>query len=135
MTTLNVTIQLSEGDRAKLDAILGALERLAGSPIKAAEPAQVAPEPVKSEPAVPTPAPAEPAPAPVEKEAPAPAPKQTETAPEVTTAELQSKVVQLVSAGKKEATRAIVQEYAKSVGEIPADKRAEVLERLNALEG
>ena len=96
MTNLNVTIQLSEGDRAKLDAILAALQNLATPSIREAEPTQVVPEPVKPEPVAT--APVEPSPAPVEKGAPAPAPKQTETAPEVTTAELQSKVVQLVSA-------------------------------------
>lgn len=140
---INVTIELCKEDRARLDNILDALNGLAvthriEAPASAAvekmaqqisaeekeaaffgEPKQEAPAPEKQP---------EPAPAPQE-------PAKTEAAPEVTTAELQSKVVQLVGAGKKDEARTIVQEYAKSVSEVPADKRAEVLARLNALEG
>lgn len=139
MNNINVTIELCAEDRARLDNILGALQGLtvtpcieadAAAPIKALP--QEAPAPVQPEQAIPKPV--EPA-AQIPAEPVAPAPEKTEEAPEVTTAELQSKVVQLVGAGKKDATRAIVLEYAKSVGEIPAEKRAEVLGRLKALEG
>lgn len=142
--TIKLTIVLSDEDRARLDALREAIEALAGAPrpepelAKAPAPKQEAPAP--QEPA----APAEDAPAPekqpeaptLEKQPePTPAPQEPEAAPEVTTAELQSKVVQLVGAGKKDEARAIVQEYAKSVSEVPADKRAEVFKRLSALEG
>jgi len=66
---------------------------------------------------------------PEEKAAPEPA------APEVTVADLQAKVVQLVNAGKKTETREIILKYAPNVGSIPEDKRAEVLGLLNGLEG
>lgn len=131
----NITIELCAEDRARFDNILEALQALGGKApvvnteeVKATEKAAEPAESPKEQPKQATP-----------KEVQAEAPKAQETpktsAPEVTTAELQSKVVQLVSAGKKDATRSIIQEYAKSVGEIPAEKRAEVLERLNALEG
>lgn len=138
----NIIIELSAEDRARLDKLTEAIKGLTVAPCIEAEavaPIQpTAQESTKQEaPAstTPEPAPAEPsAPAtPVEK--PAPEPKKAEAAPEVTAAELQSKVVKLVSAGKKAETRAIVMEYANSVSEIPAEKRAEVLERLTALEG
>lgn len=131
MNNINVTIELCAEDRARLDNILEALRGAAVVPCVEAEKvantekaAKVAPAPAEA--------------APVETVTPEPAkeePKQAETVPEVTAAELQSKVVQLVGAGKKNEARAIVTEYAKSVSEIPAEKRAEVLKRLNALEG
>jgi len=119
-----ITIELCEEDRARLDNILEALKGLAVTPCVTVETpeAPAAPEPVQPEPVAQTPA-------------AAPEPPKAEEVPEVTAAELQSKVVQLVGAGKKEAARAIVTEYAKCVGEIPAEKRAEVLKRLNELEG
>jgi len=129
-----ITIELCAEDRARLDNILETLKSMATVPCvtvgelagneQTTPETPAAPEPVKAEPVAQAPAAPE-----------APEPVGAETAPEVTAAELQSKVVQLVSAGKKDATRAVIMEYAKSVGEIPADKRAEVLERLNALEG
>lgn len=146
----NITIELCAEDRKRLDNILEALKCVtvalcdeAGKP-KATNSVKSAAKGLKAvaekaEQAAATVAQPEP-----ETPAEQPEPKQPETTPEptpaadvpeVTTAELQSKVVQLVGAGKKDAARAIVMEYAKSVGEIPADKRAEVLERLNALEG
>lgn len=128
---INVTIELCAEDRARLDNILEALRGAAVVPCVEAEKVTNTEKAAKI-----APAPAEPAP--VETATPEPAkeePKQAETVPEVTAAELQSKVVQLVGAGKKNEARAIVTEYAKSVSEIPAEKRAEVLKRLNALEG
>ena len=131
-----ITFELCAEDRARLDNIIKALQGLTITAIKNEQAAADAVAPVetkKAEPKQEAPAPAKEEPAEQPKAA-APEPK-TEAVPEVSAAELQSKVVQLVSAGKKTETRAIVMEYAKSVGEIPADKRAEVLERLKALEG
>ena len=139
MNNINVIVELCAEDRARLDNILEALKGTAGHTCSCASAAATV-KPSPQEPAKkeqPTPAAAEPV-----KEAAAepvktaePEPEKAETVPEVTASELQSKVVQLVNAGKKDAARAIVTEYAKSVGEIPAEKRAEVLKRLNALEG
>ena len=56
-------------------------------------------------------------------------------APAVTVDDIRSKVLALTAAGKKEELKAIVKEYAPKVSEIPADKLAEVLDKLNALEG
>lgn len=56
-------------------------------------------------------------------------------APVVTRAEVQQKVVALCAAGKKEKVRAVMNAYAAKVSGIPEDKLAEVLEKLNALEG
>lgn len=143
MTT--ITIELCAEDRARLDNILEALQQrplegagkapsattkaATASTQKAAaeKPAQEAPTPAADAPGLPS------APEPVE--APKPEPAKAEPVREVTTAELQNKVVQLVRAGKKDESRSIVTEYADSVSAIPEDKRAEVLERLNALEG
>lgn len=130
-----ITIELCAEDRARLDNILEALQAHGGKApsvnTEAVATTEKAAEPAESHKEQPKPA--------TPKEAQAEEPKAQEApktdAPEVTTAELQSKVVQLVSAGKKDATRAIIQEYAKSVSEIPAEKRAEVFARLKELEG
>lgn len=53
----------------------------------------------------------------------------------ITLADIQKKVVGLSTAGKKDAVKAIVQEYAPKVSAIPEDKFAEVLEKLAGLEG
>ena len=130
-----ITIELCAEDRARLDNIFTALEGVLGhSHTKeiAEAPKAETPKPAAPEPAAPEmPEPRGEA-KPQETAAPEPAPAE---APKVSTEELQSKVVQLVRAGKKDEARAIVTEYAKSVSEIPADKRAEVLSRLTALEG
>ena len=141
MSNINVTIELCAEDRARLDNLTKALENLAPvkpshdlalAPVKKEETKKEAPK--KEEPKQESPAPVEPT---AEEPAPAPEPEKPAAAPfpEVTTAELQSKVVKLVSAGKKDEARSIVMEYAKSVSDIPAEKRAEVMERLSALEG
>ena len=152
ITIPTITIQLCKEDRARLDGILEALKNMAAAPVieiaEAVAPLEPIPQETTTEPEAPAQpkpqmvaqAPAEqpiaPEPTPTPAPAPAPAPAAPKAdAPEVSVAELQSKVVQLVRAGKKDETRAIVMEYAASVGEIPAEKRAEVLERLNALEG
>ena len=49
--------------------------------------------------------------------------------------DVQKKVVELAAAGKKSQVREIVNEYAARVSAIPADKVAEVWDRLTALEG
>lgn len=152
MNNITLTIELCQEDRARLDNILAALEGQAVAPSIEAEP-----EPKKQEAQnsagtpqnsagtpqeAPAPAPAEELPfepEPKKQEAPAPAPEPkpapAPAAPEVDTATLQSKVVQLVNSGKRDEAKAIILEYASCVSQVPAEKRAEVLARLNKLEG
>lgn len=122
MSNLTLKIELSEEDRARLDGILEAIKTGA---IKAN--ADV-PEDIEAPELLVDPQ-TEPAP-----EEPVPETAQNGSDDQVvTTGQLQSKVVQLISAGKKEEVKAIVTSYAKCVSDIPGDKRAEVLTRLEAL--
>ena len=83
------------------------------------------------------------APEPIAEEDPAPEPEvsaEPQTAgeralPAVKLADVQKKVVDLSTAGKKDAVKAVVQAYAPRVSAIPEDKLAEVLAKLNELEG
>ncbi len=58
-----------------------------------------------------------------------------EEAPQVSKADIQKKVVELSSAGKKDQVREIVKAYADKVSTIPEDKLGEVWQKLTALEG
>lgn len=142
----NITIELCAEDRARIDNLTAALEKFHDvvtiklTPEKTQRMADLAeqagetlkPEPVAEAPkAEPTPEPAAEAPKVEEPKAEPTA----EPAKEVTVEELRAKVMQLINAGKKDATRAIITSYAPNVTEIPADKRAEVLKKLNKLEG
>lgn len=125
----HITIELCTEDRARLDRILDALERVAPRQLyaldlgTATEGAENEPEAPKAE----TPKETQPEP---EK------PTQPEkTAPTVTVEDVRSKVIQLNGTGKKAEVFAIVKAYASKVTDIPADKLAEVLDKLNALEG
>lgn len=83
------------------------------------------------------------APEPIAEEDPAPEPEmpaEPQTAgeralPAVKLADVQKKVVDLSTSGKKDAVKAVVQAYAPRVSAIPEDKLAEVLAKLNELEG
>lgn len=131
-----ITIQLHEDDRRALDILGGKLDTLiqevrivsdtaelirlaiAEGKIPAAAPAVAAdqPEP-EAEPTIEEEAPTEP------------------VVPWVTMADIQKKVVDLSTAGKKDAVKAIIQAYAPKVSAIPEDKYGEVLEKLATLEG
>lgn len=124
----NITIELCAEDRARIDNLTAALEKFHDvvtikltpeQTQRTADLAEQAGETLK--------------PAPV-AEAPKAEPT-AEPAKVVTVEEVREKVMQLISAGKKDATRAIITSYAPNVTEIPADKCAEVLEKLNKLEG
>ena len=135
----NITIELCAEDRARIDNLTAALLKIADAiaepsvtyALEEAPKTEPTPEPVAEAPK------AEPTPEQVEEPTPAPVaePEKAQPEKEVTVAELQAKVVQLVNAGKKSEARLVVLSYAMNVGSIPADKRAEVLEKLNALEG
>lgn len=140
-----ITIELCTEDRARIDSLFEELVNVrrllaGGKEIEAPKTeAPKAAEPVKQEEApkveytapkiIPGP------PKAAEEPKPTAAPEPTPTAREVTVAEIQAKVVELVNAGKKAETREIILKYAERVGSIPEDKRAEVLELLTGLEG
>ena len=64
-----------------------------------------------------------------------PAAPEEPAAPQHTKAELQPKVVSRVSAGKKEAVKEIIKQYAAKVSDIPEEKVDEVWAKLEQLEG
>lgn len=131
----HITIELCAEDRARIDrltkaqeynsklieAVLPHLTEGGAKPVTTLE-AQEAPTESPAEPAAEPVATAEPDP--VEEAKPAP-----------TTQKLQQKVIALVNKGKKADVSAIVKSYAATVSGIPEEKRAECMERLNALEG
>lgn len=134
----NITIELCAEDRARIDNLTAALEKFRDvvtikltpeQTQRMADLAEQAGETLKPEPVAEAPK-AEPTPEPEPVAEPT-----AEPAKVVTVEEVREKVMQLISAGKKDATRAIITSYAPNVTEIPADKCAEVLEKLNKLEG
>lgn len=145
MNEIKITTELCAEDRARIDRLTAAMERmaddmeppviaLAGTPFekepKVTEPEKVeTPEPVIEE----TPA-AEPESVPEEVGAPDDEPDVKEV-PEHTKAELQQKVISLVTAGKKDEVKAIIEQYAERVSAIPDEKINEVWDKLTALEG
>lgn len=133
----NIIIELCTEDRARLDKIIEALEKsrphcencvqlvndlchvntsaeTPQAPTEDATPKQTQPEP---------------------KKATEPKNENVSPAPEISVEDIRSKVIQLSAAGKRDEIKAVINAYAERVGDIPADKRAEVLEKLNALEG
>ena len=129
-----ITIELCAEDRARLDGIIAGLTGLqcdmCAARIKAdmqQKATQTAQEPQTAEKQESAPA------APEMPAAPATAQK---AAPSVTVADLQAKVVELVNAGKKPDVLKVMKQYgAERVSLIPAEKLAEVMEQLTALEG
>lgn len=138
----NITIELAAEDRKRLDDILEALKqrpdcrRCVQSVVAAMdhqnEPQSEEKPQAKEEPEAPVFVEEAAAP-PWEEGVPAEVAEPTE--PTYTQAEVRKKVVELCAAGHKEATRAIVSEYAPSVSDIPADKYDEVMGKLLKLEG
>ena len=129
-----ITIELCAEDRARLDAILGALQ--AGpnceSCVKSAidfvanqqVPEEASPAEAPGQLAIPE----EPAPV----EVPEPQPEVVK----VERSDIQKKVVELSQAGKKNEVKAIVTAYNNTkVSDIPEDKLDEVMAKLNELEG
>ena len=127
-----ITIELCAEDRARLDSLLAKLDRCIGEFVPSGEghtdygyKSQGVEYATQDEAAE---AKLEEIPEPYSEPCPF-------EAPAVTHAEVQQKVVALSAAGKKEKVRAVVNAYAAKVSGIPEDKLAEVLEKLNALEG
>lgn len=132
-----ITIQLHEDDRRALDILGGKLDALIQEAKVISDTMELIRQALTNG-AIPAAAPADPeadfAP---EEEAPA-APQEAKDEPSVpwvTMADIQKKVVDLTTAGKKPAVKKLLQKYAPKVTAIPEDKFAEVLEKLTALEG
>ena len=146
MNEIKVTTELCAEDRARLDKLTAALEQLAPITVQTDETVlnimtegigpdnlaetkdhgdfvEIVTEPEEPE----TPA--------TPEEPETPATPEEPAAPQHTSAEISQKVAILVSAGKKEAVKAIIKEYAAKVSAIPEDKVDEVWSKLNALEG
>lgn len=129
--TITMTVELSAEDRARLDAILEALQGSRANckgcveaALKVASTGKTSPQAAEQpEPEVVTTPEPEAAPAP-EKQ-----PERT-----VEHSDIQRKVVELSGAGKKAQVREIVKSYAERVTEIPEDKLVEAWDRLTALE-
>lgn len=149
-----IIIELCAEDRARLDRLTEALERkareeehdpnqltiddaqraLAETMAKASAPKEKPTE--AAEEAKPSPASID---HPVDETAPweDPAPA-VEEKPTITQEQLQQRVTQMAAANNgalKTKVREIVQAYAKKVSDVPEDKRAEVWDKLTALEG
>lgn len=133
---MQVILAHCQAQSAALERIAAALEHLAGTTSVAPAPSadqavtaklaeviakaeEVKPEPVKAE-------------APADDPTP---PWEAPAVPVVTLEELRTKVVKLASSGKRDEVKKIVNTYAKSVTEIPADKLPEVWAKLGELEG
>lgn len=136
---MQVILAHCQAQCAALERIASALEHIAGTTSVAPAPSadqvtqavtaklaeviakaeEVKPEPVKAE-------------APADDPTP---PWEAPAVPVVTLEELRTKVVKLASSGKRDEVKKIVNTYAKSVTEIPADKLPEVWAKLGELEG
>lgn len=148
MNNINVTLELCAEDRARLDRLIAAAENMnpftkATDAMKSlTHAAKKAVEPKPAQEAAETPqtkAAEEPAKEKPEAEKPAetePVKPEEVSEPKITTAEVRALVQKLVApgTGKRDATKAIVMQYASNVSDIPADKYAEVYEKLKALE-
>ncbi len=131
MKDMNITFQLSDRDRELIANLITKLDTFIET--NKTKETNTQPEPSQSE---------HPAPdtSHIEQEPEAPAPQEEPEKPLTmddvpSIDELRYKVVQLVSQGKKEAAKAIINDYAPSVGEVPANMRVECMERLQGLEG
>lgn len=122
-----IPIELCQEDRARIDKVIELLTLSTGqrcqSCADAVQEAFTATKPIEFTKDTP------------EEETPAEPAQEPETAPQVSKADIQQKVIQLSAAGKKAQVREIVTAVATKVSDIPEDKLAEVWDKLNALEG
>lgn len=109
---IKVTVELCAEDRARLDKIIDSLSEMFISEAVEVTPADAAEE-IKPEPV------------------------EEKNEPTVTLDDVRLLVQKLAtpSSGKREAVRALVMQYAKSVSDIPADKLAEVHAKLIEIKG
>lgn len=133
----HITIELCTEDRARLDKIIEALEK---SRPHCENCVQLVNDLCHIEKSAETPqAPTEDAtPKQTQPEAKKPTEPKNENvspAPEVSEEDIRSKYMSLAATPKKKEAATLIKLYANKISDIPADKRAEVLEKLNALEG
>lgn len=140
--TIRVEVNLSQEDRARLDAILEALQQASKHNChKCVEHAVAMTKDLADAAAAAAPAP-DPATTdaghPVDEVSPhaAPEPVAAPAAPQYTQADILAVVQRLIAPGskKREKAKAIVNDYAVKISAIPADKYNEVMDRLIALE-
>lgn len=132
----HITVELCQEDRARIDKVIDLLTLSTG------QRCQSCAEAVATMCTASQPSPVQDAPAPVEftkdtpeEETPAEITQEGDTAPQVSRADVQKKVIDLSAAGKKAEVREIVTAVATKVSDIPEDKLAEVWDKLNKLEG
>ena len=117
----HITIELCKEDRQRLDEVIGFLGLLVGEKYSKQEALKVL-DPVEKHP--------------VDEVSPHVVP-EPEAQPEVnyTKEDVQALVLKLAApgTGKKDAVKAIVNEYAKKVSDIPEEKLNEVMAKLNQL--
>lgn len=154
-----ITIELCAEDRARLDRLTAALERRACDKCVATAMAAMnapqqptEPDPIRealtealAEAETPAEAPQEaaeateaetPATTQADEEQPAAKADAGEAAPAATVDDIRARYVALVASGKKDAARDLIKSYnVAKISDIPADKCAEVMAKLNALEG
>lgn len=124
MNDINVTMNLSTEDRARLDRIIAALEN--SGTLYQAPAAQEPEKPAEMTPEVEPQVNTQPEPEPVKEEA--------KPAPTATKADIRTMVVKLVGAKKKDGVEKIIKSFAPSVTDLPDDKLDEVMAQLKALE-
>lgn len=130
-----ITFEFSAEDRARLDRVAAAVEKLVATGLACYVDPTKGPE---EEHPVADPFPATPAPAPAEE--PKPAEPQTFAEPEpakpvYTLADIQQAVVRLSAGGKKAEAREIIKSYADKVSAIPVEMLGTVMAKLKVLEG
>lgn len=132
----HITVELCQEDRARIDKVIDLLTLSTG------QRCQSCAEAVATMCTTSQPSPVQDAPAPVEftkdtpeEETPAEVVQEADTTPQVSRTDVQKKVIDLSAAGKKAEVREIVTAVATKVSDIPEDKLAEVMDKLNALEG
>lgn len=138
MNDINLTLELCQEDRNRIDTLIAIGRELCKKNISDVEP--VAPAETQQTAAETASAPATESAHPVDAVAPwgepvSEAPAE-EPAREVTAAELLALVQKLAApgTGKRDKAKAIIQAYGAKVSDVPADKRAECLDKLTALD-
>lgn len=119
-------IELCPEDRARLDAILAALQGTVTT--LTASQAETAQEATKETISAPVKAKAEKATEAKQTSAPTP-----EELPTVTVEDLQALVGKAISLGKKNEAKAVIQAYSPKISGVPADKRAEAYAKLKQI--
>lgn len=115
-TSINLTIDLTEEDRSRLDTIINLLEQVTRSaPAQTPSVSEVSAEPEPPQEVVQA--------------------LDTAQTSEITPEDIQKMTMKLIRAGKKTETKKVVSEYAERISAIPEDKLTECLARLQALEG